>query len=200
MKNIFILCVFAIFLTGCSLNKQARQIQALKDCVYEIQSADSIYIAGRDVSKLIKNKAFELNNIPELAIAMFRKNIPLSANLILSIKNPGSKTASINQFEYIILLKDQELASGFVNQKINVGPNESSRVPVRINANIYSFLSNGKTIQELVAFMNGGKTASTERKGILTIKIKPSFELGKSLVKYPGYITIEKELSSKILF
>ena len=193
-------CVLALLLAGCGLNKQAHQIKALKNCVYEIQSADSIYIAGRDVSKLIKNKAFELNNIPELAMALFSKNIPFSANVNLNIKNPGPKTASINQFEYIILLKDQELATGFVNQKVSVKPNESNTIPVRVNSNIYSFLSNGKTIQELIAFMNGGKTESTEQKGILTIKIRPSFEIGKNLVKYPGYITIEKEISSKILF
>lgn len=200
MKNLFILCAFAVLLQSCGLNNQARQIEALKNCVYEIQSADSIYIAGRDVSKLIKNRTFELSNLPELAIAMFRKNIPFSAKVNLNIKNPGTKTASINQFEYIILLKDQELASGFVNQKVRIEPNESSTVPVRVNSNLYSFLSNGKTIQELMAFMNGGESDATERKGILTIKIRPSFELGKDLIKYPGYITIEKELSSKILF
>lgn len=200
MKNILLLCFCALLLSSCGLNKQARQIEALKNCVYEIQSADSIYISGRDVSKLIKNRTFELSNIPGLAVALFSKNIPFSANVNLSIKNPGSKIASINQFEYIILLKDQELANGFVNQKVRIEPNGTSIIPVRVNANIYSFLSNKKTMQELIAFMNGGKTTTTERKGILTIKIRPSFELGKKLIKYPGYITVEKEFSSRILF
>jgi hypothetical protein len=43
------------------------------------------------------------------------------------------------------------------------------------------------------------RTSGTEKKGMLTVKIKPSIKIGNTLVKYPGYITIDKEISSKIL-
>ncbi len=39
----------------------------------------------------------------------------------------------------------------------------------------------------------------TEKKGMVTLKIKPSILIGGNLVKYPGFITIDKEVSSKIL-
>jgi hypothetical protein len=35
---------------------------------------------------------------------------------------------------------------------------------------------------------------------MITIKFKPSIQSGSKLVKYPGWITINKEVSSKILF
>ena len=200
MKKLFYFCVVAILLGSCSLNKQARQIEALEKCTYEISSADSIYLAGRDVSKLIKNRNFELSNVPELALALFRKNIPLKAKVNLKIDNPTSNPAAINQFEYIVLIKNQEIANGFVNQKVNIEPGGTAVVPVRVNSNIYSFLSNGKTIEEIFDFIKGGESGASERKGVVTIKIKPTIEVGGKLVKYPGYITIDKEVSSKILF
>jgi LEA14-like dessication related protein len=200
MKRIIIFCLAAIFLAGCGLNKQARQLEALEKCSYEISSADSIYLAGRDISAFVKNRDFNLSNVPELALALFRKNIPLKARVNLKINNPSGQSAAINQFEYIVLIKNQEIANGFVNQNVVVEPGGTTTVPVRVNSNIYSFLSNGKTMEEILDFVRGGESGATERKGVVTIKIKPTIDVAGKLVKYPGYITVNKEVSSKILF
>ncbi len=200
MKRLVLLGMVALFASGCGLNKQARLLEAFEKCTYEINSADSVYVAGRDVSKLIRNRTFELRNIPELALAVFRRNIPLSAKVNLTINNPTSRTAAINQFEYIVLIKGQELANGFINQRVSIEPGGTTTVPVRVNSNIYSFLSNGKTMEEVIDFLRGGESGATEKKGMVTIRIKPTIEMGNKLVKYPGYISIDKEISSKILF
>ena len=200
MKKLSLILLLTVSLAGCGLNKQARQIEALEKCTYEISSADSIYLAGRDVSQMVKNRTLELRNVPELALALFRKNIPLKARVNLTINNPTSSEASINQFEYIVLIKNQEIANGFVNQKVSVAPGESTTVPVKVNSNIYSFISNGKTMEEILDFVRGGESGASERKGVVTIKIKPTIDVGGKLVQYPGYITIDKEVSSKILF
>jgi hypothetical protein len=197
MKKYILICTIALFASSCGVS---RKIDVLEKCNYSIKSADSIYLAGKDVSKLVQNKTFELSNVPGLALAFFRKNIPLRANVKLSISNPTSKTASINQFDYIILIKGQELATGSVDRKISLESGTTTIVPVQINSNIYSFLSNGKTMEEILAFMGGAESGSGEKKSLITIKIRPSFMVGNKLIKYPGYISIDKELSSKILF
>lgn len=200
MKQVSLILLLFVLFTGCGLNKQARQIEALEKCTYEISSADSIYLAGRDVSQMVKNRTLELRNVPELALALFRKNIPLKARVNLTINNPTPTEASINQFQYIVLIKNQEIANGFVNQKVSVAPGGSTTVPVRVNSNIYSFISNGKTMEEILDFVRGGESGAAERKGVVTIKIKPTIDVAGKLVQYPGYITIDKEVSSKILF
>ena len=118
----------------------------------------------------------------------------------ISITNPNQKTAVINQFDYIILIKGQELAAGSVDRKISVESGATGIVPVQINSNIYSFLSNGKTMDELIAFLGGTDSGPGEKKSLVTLKIRPSFMVGNKSIKYPGYISIEKELSSKMLF
>jgi LEA14-like dessication related protein len=200
MKKIIMFCLAAAMLAGCGLNRQARQIEALEKCTYEILSADSIYLAGRDIDRIIKTRNIEISNFPELALAAFRKNIPLQARVNLRIENPGEKTAAINQFDYIILIKDQEIATGSVNKMISITPGGSTVVPVHVNSNLYSFLTNGTTMQEILEFLNGGETEAEEKKGVVTIKIKPTIEVAGQLVRYPGYITVNREVSSKILF
>lgn len=200
IKKLFGLTFLSLIFLSCGINKQARQLQTLEDCIYEIRSADSIFIAGRDVSKMINKNSINLASMPEFAWAFLRKDVPLKARINLKIKNPTNQDAAINRFEYLISVKGQQLANGLVNQKISVAAGDSITVPVSIQANIYQILSNGNTMQEILAFMKGGNDAATEKKGIVTLKIKPSIAIGDNLVNYPGYITIEKEVSSKILF
>lgn len=199
-KKLVWLSCLALILSSCGINKQAKQLQTLEDCIYEIRSADSIYVAGKDVSKMISNNAINISSMPEFAWAYLQKNIPLKARINLKIKNPTQQDAAINRFEYQVLVKGQQLANGLVNQKVSIAAGDSIIVPVSVNANIYQILSNGNTMQEIADFMKGGNDAATERKGIVTLKIKPSIAIGDNLVNYPGFITIEKELSSKILF
>jgi hypothetical protein len=53
-------------------------------------------------------------------------------------------------------------------------------------------------MREITEFIQSGKNGP-EKKGILTLKIRPSIKVAGGLVKYPGFITIDKEVSSKIL-
>lgn len=198
MKKILYVCLVAIVIAGCGINKQTQQIKALEKCTYSIVSADQITVGGADVKKLIKDQDINLASLPGLALGLLRQDVPLKARLNLEVKNPTGDAASINQFEYKILINKQELADGFVNQEVNIGAGQATVVPVDMQINLYPFLSNSKVMQEINEFLQAGK-GGPERKGILTLKIKPSIKVGNSLVKYPGYITIDKEVSSKIL-
>lgn len=198
MKKILLICLTALAISGCGINKQAQQIKALENCTYRITSADQITIAGADVKKLINDQDINMGSLPGLALSLLRKDVPLRARLNLEVKNPTNNAAAINQFEYKILINRQELANGFVNQEVNVGAGQSTVVPVDMEVNIYPFVSNSKVMGEISDFIKSGKNGD-EKKGILTLKIKPSIKVGNTLVKYPGFITIDKEVSSKIL-
>lgn len=198
MKNILYICLVALVIAGCGINRQAQQIKALEKCTYRIVSADQITVGGADVKKLINDQDINLASLPGLALGLLRQDVPLKARLNLEVKNPTGDAASINQFEYKILINKQELADGFVNQEVNIGAGQATVVPVDMQINLYPFLSNSKVMGEINEFLKAGK-GGPERKGILTLKIKPSIKVGNSLVKYPGYITIDKEVSSKIL-
>lgn len=198
MKKIFLLCLTAIVIQSCGLNRQTQQIKALEKCTYRITSADQITLGGADVKKMIGNGDVNLGSLPALALGLLRKDVPLRARLNLEVKNPTGNDAAINEFEYKILINRQELATGFVNQALNVAAGQASTVPVDMEVNVYPFISNSKVMGEIGDFLKSSK-GGPEKKGILTLKIRPSIKVGNSLVKYPGFITIDKEVSSKIL-
>ncbi|WP_256006975.1 LEA type 2 family protein [Pedobacter deserti] len=198
MKKLLIIFLAAIAVSGCGINKQTEQIKALEKCKYRITAVEQLLVGGTDVRKLIGGEDINLASLPALAFGFLRQDIPLKARLNLEVTNPSSNHAAINEFEYKILVNSQELANGFVNQEVSVGPGQSTVVPVDMTINAYPFISNDKVMGEISEFLKT-RTNGTEKKGMLTLKIKPSIKVGSTLVKYPGYITIDKEISSKIL-
>jgi hypothetical protein len=198
MKKTILCGLLALTIFGCGVNKQAQQIKALEKCSYKILSASNITVGGTDIKNVINGENINFASLPGLAFGLLRKDVPLRGKLNMEISNPSSNDASINEFEYKILINNQELATGFVNQLVSVAAGAKTVVPVDVNMNIYQFISNKKVMDEVSKFLQAGN-GGTEQKGLLTLKIKPSIRVGNSLVKYPGFITIDKEISSKIL-
>jgi len=199
MKEKLLLLLFTISIFGCGINRQAQQIKALENCTYKITSVQQVSIAGADVKKLMDQQSFSLTNLPGIALGLLRKDIPLKANLNLEITNPSGNLAAINQFEYKILVNNTDLAEGTVNQNVSIGQNQTVTVPVQLVSNIYGLVSNGNIFNDIIKAAQKGSSSKDEKLGLLTIKIKPTFMLGNTPVKYPGYITINKDISSKIL-
>ena len=167
----------------------------LEQCQFDVKSADSIYVFGHDLGRELKAGSFELSSIPELAIGLFRKNIPLIARLNLNIQNPGNKAIEISQFEYIIAYKGKEFVNGTSERRMIIKSGQTTVVPITLSTNIYSILSDKDTRNEIFSYLKGTRTRDVGQKKSISIKIRPSIRVGKKLIKYPGYITIDKELS-----
>ena len=188
--------LFIISMVSCGLNQQVDKMKALENCSYRIISADSVYIAGADVSRVISSGSVDFSKAPQLALALLQQRVPFQASLNLEIRNPGRVEAGINEFEYKVLIKDRELSSGFVNENISIAPNGGTAiVPLKIAADIYPFISNTENRKAIASFLS----SADEKKVPLTIKIKPSLLVGDKKVNYPGFISIDKEISNKSL-
>ncbi len=182
-----------IFFSSCGVNNQAKQIKALEKCTYKVVSIKELQVAGTDVKRIFERKELQLNDLPGVAIGLLSKNIPLKTIVDLEVTNPGSNTAAVNEFEYIILLENQELANGLVNTPFEVAPGQKAVVPVQINSNIYGLVSNKALLDKVLETIKTNE--SNKELGELTIKLKPTFRLGKGSFKYPGYINIKKKIT-----
>lgn len=198
MNKIGFFLLLLIGLSACNINKQAQQIKALEKCDYKLIDATQVSLAGTDIRKLINEQSVSLVNVPALALGYLRKDIPLRATLNLEISNPSGTLAAINNFEYKILINQQEIATGTVDQRVSIDAGQRVQVPVQLNANVYPFVSNNKIMGDIGDFLSSASKGA-EKKGMVTLKIKPSIMVGGNLVKYPGFITIDKEISNKIL-
>ncbi|MBD2753359.1 hypothetical protein [Spirosoma validum] len=196
---VFVLVAFPLLFSRCSVNQQISQAKALGDCRYTLASADSIYLAGVDVREFRKLEDLNFARFPRLATGLLTRNVPLDARINLDITNPTGKLAGINQLEYKVLLTGQELFNGFLNQRIEVQPGGKTRVPIRLSTNAYQLITDAKTRDAFTQLVQNMSGAANTQPSKLTIRIKPTLSLGNKSINYPGYITIDQEVTNKIL-
>lgn len=191
-----------LLFTQCGINRQVQQAKGLSKSKYAIRSADNMTIAGYDIREFKDMRGLEdVNplNYPRIAAGLVSHDVPFQTNLNVEITNPTNEVAAINQFDYKLLLAGNELASGTVNQRVEVPAGGKTIVPIPVNANAYGLLSSSSTrnaFVNLVRSLAGSDQVSPSR---VTLKIRPTLMLGNKEVKYPGYTDIDKEITRDML-
>jgi len=209
-KQIWLITIFtsaalsaAVLLTGCGVGKQVSEAKTFGECKYDLASVDSVYLAGMDIREFRNIKSMNDVNLakyPGIALALLRKNVPLDLRVNVDITNPTRKRAAIKQLEYKVLLTKSEIFSGFLSQLIEVMPGTAStRVPIKLNANVYQLLMNDDTRDEFVNMVMALTGKSEAKPTTFTVKVKPTLDLAGKQINYPGYITFEKEITSRLI-
>lgn len=199
MKKSILLMFLTIGFFSCDVSKQAQLLTALKNCQYRVSSISNAKVAGTNISGLLGQSDLNVASLPGLAMGFLSKNIPLNATLNLEITNPTATEAAISQFDYKILVNNTDLAEGTVNQSAVIAQGQKTIVPVSIRTNVYSLLTNQDILSDIMKAAKKNPK-NNESLGLLTLKIRPTFMIGNTPFKYPGYITISKDISSNILF
>lgn len=70
---------------------------------------------------------------------------------------------------------------------------------MQLNTNAYRFISDAKARDAFVNMVENLSGKANTQPTKLVIKLKPTLGIGNSQVNYPGYITIEKEVTAKML-
>lgn len=199
MKNFWLLLFFttALLMSRCGINKQLEQAKVLEKCHFELLGTDSVSLAGTQLNGLKDAAAISLATLPALTSGVLSKNVPLSARLELRITNGTNQTAAINQFEYKILLEGKEMFNGFVNHKTVVSAGGGQTVvPVRVFGNVYPFFADAQMRSALIGLISGLAGASNQAGPMITFKIRPTIDIAGHLIKYPGYISFDKQLGA----
>ena len=199
LKQLLLFTLIIASFAGCGLNKQAKALQALEHCRYEFVAADSISLAGADISRMIAGGRLDIGSLPGVALGFLSRDIPLSGLLQVKVTNPTKDQAGIQQFAYKILIEDREVMDGTSDLPVIVPAGQTVTVPVRLKANVYSFLSDSQTQRKLLDFINNVHNGQTGEKIKLTLKIKPTLALGNQQLDYPGYITVDRQVDGRTL-
>lgn len=194
-KFVLILFLPLLFsLSRCGINKQIEQAKALEKCHFDLVSIDSVNLSGVNINRSENGQEINLTSLPRLAMGLISHNIPLNANVAIRITNETGQTAAIDQFEYKILLKNNEVFNGFVNRKVVVPAGGGQIiVPVHVFGNVYKLIADQQTSQAFGDLISNLSGSTTTPKSVVTFKIRPTLDLGGKAFNYPGYISFDKE-------
>lgn len=194
---IFFLSLLSLtLLSGCKeIQKAVNQTQALANCQYRIANVSNIALAGVPFQNVKSIRDISLLNAAQLGTAYLGKNMPLTFNLNVAIKNPGAQEAAFSGMDWVLMIDGTEYLNGAVNQRLSIGPNGgNASLPMSISLNLFQVLS-GKSKDNIINFASAlsGVDGTSSR---ITMKIRPSFAVAGRVYKWPSFFTINKDFKA----
>lgn len=182
-------------LSQCGIQEQVQQAKAFKNVDVRLASVDQATVGGVNVLNLRQAGDLRTAERAMLLAAYTSGNVPLRMRVNLEFLNPNDETAALNEFDYIALIDDKEVAKGHSSQRIEVPANGGvAMAPFEVNSNLREVLGE-QTGESLANFALG--LGERDRDPLrFALKIKPTFitKSGKR-ISPPGYSKVEKEFT-----
>ena len=171
------------------------QIEKLKNCEFRLERIEGMSIDGINLSRMRSFNDLGFINATKILQDLSKGFLPSEFTIIFSVSNPNKTMASMEKFEYIIMLDETEIVTGSSNDRIEIPANGSTEFTLTAKADISKLLKQNSiaALMELANSMN--KENAIENR--VRIKVKPYIRIGKKLLKYPGFIEIKIKEWSK---
>ncbi|MCB9235843.1 MAG: hypothetical protein H6581_29615 [Bacteroidia bacterium] len=186
-----------LFLLPASGCRQMRELKTLTKCQFRLGAIHDATLAGIPIDNIQDFKKLNLLDAAKVTAMLATNQLPVTCVANIEVKNPNPTQAGLNKLNWIAALDDIDVLNGEVSQRVVVPANNgTATIPLNVSMDLKKVLS-GKTKDALLnlAFNLGNKNGT--QPSALKLKIKPSIQIGKKALSYPGFITLKKEFSDK---
>ena len=185
MKRIILLLSVILMMSGCDVAKQLGGAFNMTQCKYDYNSISNLAVGGVDLSQ-----GLSLASITRLT-QLFTGNIsslPLNFNVNVDVTNPNTTAAFLNGMQYILSIDGVQFTTGSLNQTLNIASGEKQTMPLTLGFDVAQLLT-GNTKDAVLNIVKNFVGIGSEKSQV-TLQIKPSFQIGNSLIPSPVYIPI----------
>ena len=192
VKKAFIVLFIAVGLSSCEVLNQLAQMANFANCTFDLNSVNNIEMLGINLSKGMSKSDLNVTQLLNLTNAIMKKQLPVTFNVNLNVKNPNSIAASMAKMDYIVSLNGKEVISTTMNKAINVPANSSNTVTIPITTDLFQLFS-GESADAIVnlAFKLAGASSDPVNLGL---KVKPYISINNQQLAYPDFISMNKTL------
>ena len=193
LKKTLIILFVTMGLASCEVLNQVAQIANLVNCTFDFNSVNQIQMLGINLSKGMSKTDLNATQLLSLADAIMRKQLSVSFNVNVDVKNPNSIAAAMTKMDYILTLNGKQVVSTTMNNGINVPANSSSVVSIPITTDLFQLFS-GESADAIVnlAFKLAGASSNPVNVGL---KVKPYISINGQQLAYPDFISMNKVLN-----
>lgn len=191
IKKIILLIVSSTIFISCS---SLFKVKRLQDCEFAFSHVSNTVLADIPIQEKNSISDFTFSEMGQISKAFFSKNLPLDFIANISIKNPNKKKALLTKLEWILLIEQDQIALGTIDQEHEIEGFSTISVPIKVSTDVYELWRNKSRDAALKLLFNMSDDSGKPIK--LTIKVKPIFTIGKKEIKSPNYFIINTELTS----
>lgn len=192
MKKIVIVCaaLCCMLFSSCTmldnLVNGLSSMANLVNCEYSLKNVSNVSVAGVNVKNVV-NGNITATDVVLLAAAITNKQVPLSLDVNIDVKNPTQNAAMLNTMDWALDIAKTQFATGATTQSYNIRPNTTSTVPLGVNTDLYRIFSKDG-INSLKTF--AGSFNSEGKSSEVGLKIRPSLTVANQTIKSPNFISI----------
>lgn len=192
MQKLFIGLLSGIFLilSSCTILEQAQEYERFIQCDFSLSNIKVLEISGVDISSLNSKGDISMMDMMNITKQIFSTNFPATLSIDLKASNKDLQQASIAGLDWKILMDNEELVSGLVDQEVLVKPQSSATFPVIVQVDLMKLLRS-ESLGKIMAFAFGENQYEEISKLGAEIKIKPYYKTKSGIKKYPGYLSIK---------
>ena len=193
LKKTLIILFVTMGLASCDVLNQVAQMANLVNCTFDFNSVNQIQMLCVNLSKGMSKTDLNATQLLSLADAIMRKQLPVTFNVNVDVKNPNSIAAAMTKMDYILTLNGKQVVSTTMNNGINVPAKSSSVVSIPITTDLFQLFS-GESADAIVnlAFKLAGASSNPVNVGL---KVKPYINIGNQQLAYPDFISMNKVLN-----
>ena len=193
IKKAFIVLFVTMGLASCDVLTQVAQMANFANCTFDFNSVNQIQMLGIDLSKGMSKTDLNAMQLLSLANAISNRQLPVTFNVNVNVKNPNNIAAAMTKMDYIISLNGKQVVSTSMNNSVNVPANSSSIVTIPVTTDLFQLFT-GESADAIVnlAFKLAGASSDPVNVGL---KVKPYISVNNQQLAYPDYITMNKVLN-----
>jgi len=185
--NVYILSIIcSIFIVSSC--RSIRETKALQDCSYSLSNISNLEVNGVSLNGKQNLRDLKTQESSRISQAIMARKIPISLTAHVRVHNPNAQKAALNNLDWKLLLRNQEVADGTITERYEISPNETVEIPINIVTDIGSILKvfSVKELTSMVFSMSSIQTLSKD----VQLKIKPSIRVGRMSIKSPAFFSV----------
>ena len=180
-------CLWTVLLCFFCCSCNFFQAKNIKDCTFSLNSISNVSV--NNISFEGKRTLADFSQSELLSIySGLKSDVPISFLAQLKIDNPNNQKAELSALEWILLIRDIEVATGVLDQKVKIDANETKVIPINVETN--TSVLRKLSPQEIKTIVMNLSTSRGLPKNS-TLKVKPAIKIGKKMLKTPNYFTID---------
>lgn len=193
IKKTLIVLFVAMGLASCDVLNQVAQMAQFANCTFNFNSVDQIQMLGVKLNKGMSKNDLNAAQLLSLANAIMKKQLPVTFNVNLDVKNPNAIAASMAKMDYILTLNGKQVISTTMNNSVSVPANSTNIITIPVTTDLFQLFS-GESADAIVnlAFKLAGASSDPVNVGL---KVKPYINIGNQQLAYPEYLTMNKVLN-----
>ncbi len=184
------LVAISLLVYSCGIYLQTLEFKRFAHSRFVVGNMQMLSISGIDVSQKHSMADLDFQEMIGLGKHFLTGKLPSRMQIYIDAFNPFDKRAYVAGMDWLLMMKQDTLASGQVKQPLQIPALGRTTFPLVVTFNLARLIQSGSLDKMLPLVLNSSNREAELRQLGVHLKIRPYYLQKNKVRKYPGYISV----------